>query len=220
MQNTLPQFPFDRYKNQPWCLVSRSLPRFRYIVLLHHPTNSTNCSQLLSPCPLNIRNCTFYLPYGQIPFVIRQMSVSDPLLADSNDKWALFRWDQAFGSVQSLHKVKSGRGGKKGYYCEEDCVPTRWFYWKMWTPKYNQQTTWIQHVGFLFFSQKAVLLRVLPAVTLLGVLFYSLNIPFFYEGYNQFFVETLIVVDGVHAYCIILVIYPTLNDINGFDKIR
>lgn len=113
MQNTLPQFPFDRYKNQPWCLVSRSLPRFRYIVLLHHPTNSTNCSQLLSPCPLNIRNYIFYLPYGQIPFVIRQMSVSDPLLADSNDKWALFRWDQAFGSVQSLHKVKSGRGKKK-----------------------------------------------------------------------------------------------------------
>lgn len=65
-----------------------------------------------------------------------------------------------------------------------------------------------------------MLLRVLPAVTLLGVLFYSLNIPFFYEGYNQFFVETLTVFDGVHAYCIILVIYPTLNDINGFDKIR
>lgn len=83
MQNTLPQFPFDRYKNQPWCLVSRSLPRFRYIVLLHHPTNSTNCSQLLSPCPLNIRNYIFYLPYGQIPFVICQMSVSDPLLANS-----------------------------------------------------------------------------------------------------------------------------------------
>lgn len=68
-----------------------------------------------------------------------------------------------------------------------------------------------------------MLLRVLPAVTLLGVLFLFFKYPFypfFYEGYNQFFVETLIVVDGVHAYCIILVIYPTLNDINGFDKIR